>query len=240
MVLFEKTQKITYIYNMRSILFLNLFLLIIYNIPQAKSEYLSTIPNSAYVNLGQKTSCQICHEHSAPSTSTSQLNGFGSDYRTCGRSWNTCVAHLDSDNDGFDNDVELNCTNYSWIAGSDVCGTTYLRASNPGDASSKPTISVESRADPVPGKDSLSATPNPFNPCTRIVFQTKAGSGVLTILDLNGRLIKQYRLADTDLLKGYVLWDGTDKLSHPIAGGVYLARLTTKDSHITKKLVLSR
>lgn len=89
--------------------------------------------------------------------------------------------------------------------------------------------------------------PNPFNPLTAIKYNLPEESMVvLKIYDLMGREVRT-------LVKGIesagfkkVLWDGKNTYGKPVSSGVYLYRLdavsrvSSKDFHETRKLVLLR
>jgi hypothetical protein len=81
--------------------------------------------------------------------------------------------------------------------------------------------------------------PNPFNPNTTIRFSLPKSAFVqLTVYDPLGRrvvtLINETRPAGI----GEVVWDGRTASGDPVASGVYLYRLQTGKSVLTKKLVL--
>ncbi|MBL8029330.1 MAG: hypothetical protein JNL74_23105, partial [Fibrobacteres bacterium] len=69
----------------------------------ARTQYLSAIPNSDYVKTGNKTDCQICHEAATPSAANPYLNPFGRDFKKYGNDWNATLASLDSDGDYYSN-----------------------------------------------------------------------------------------------------------------------------------------
>jgi hypothetical protein len=81
--------------------------------------------------------------------------------------------------------------------------------------------------------------PNPFNPRTAIDFSIRQASQVqLKIFDLTGRLVRT--LIDAELTAGHhqVIWDGKTESGHPVAAGVYLYRLQTKDFSLGKQMLL--
>lgn len=87
----------------------------------------------------------------------------------------------------------------------------------------------------------LNGAPNPFNPRTtlRLVLPT-AGYVRLSVLGVDGGLIRV--LVDESRSEGdyAVIWDGQDRAGHPVAAGVYLARLEAGGEVITQKLVLAK
>ena len=79
--------------------------------------------------------------------------------------------------------------------------------------------------------------PNPFTTKTHFVF-TLTGSQIpnefnIQILNINGRLIKQIPLHETESIKignniTEYYWDGKDDFGDPLANGVYLYRVFAK------------
>ncbi|MEZ4396910.1 MAG: FlgD immunoglobulin-like domain containing protein [Candidatus Krumholzibacteriia bacterium] len=83
--------------------------------------------------------------------------------------------------------------------------------------------------------------PNPFNPTTHIRFTLDEPAEVeLTVFDVTGRRVDT--LAHGMLLGGTreLRWDGTDERGTPVAGGVYLYRLTVAGRSETRKMLLLR
>jgi hypothetical protein len=83
--------------------------------------------------------------------------------------------------------------------------------------------------------------PNPFNPSTTIRYEVKETTRViLKIYSIDGRKIKT--LVDrvqTPRQYGYLIsWDGTNESGVPVASGIYLYRLVTKEGSIARKMVL--
>ncbi len=85
------------------------------------------------------------------------------------------------------------------------------------------------------------ATPNPFNPRTKIAFEIpRAGTVKLAIHDVRGRRVAT--LIDGELAVGLheVLWDGVDNAGRAVASGVYFSRLVVAGEALTRKMVLAR
>lgn len=83
--------------------------------------------------------------------------------------------------------------------------------------------------------------PNPFNSITSIKYQLPEVSDVkLEIYNLLGQRIGT--LVDQSQRSGSYLinWDGTDEFNQPVASGVYLYQLITKNFRQTNKLILLR
>jgi serine protease AprX len=102
---------------------------------------------------------------------------------------------------------------------------------------------------PEPGHITLEQNfPNPFNPLTHIQFALHEDAHVIMrVYDLLGREVTT--LVDRDCpstLGGpnEVVWDGTDARGNPVAGGVYIYRMTATTGNTTlteiRKMVLLR
>jgi hypothetical protein len=85
------------------------------------------------------------------------------------------------------------------------------------------------------------ATPNPFNPSTRIALELLQERDVrVAIYDARGHLVRT--LAEGHRAAGrYTLdWDGADATGRPAASGVYFARLHSGDVVQVRRLVLAK
>jgi hypothetical protein len=108
------------------------------------------------------------------------------------------------------------------------------------------------------GLHDVVAFPNPFADWTRVFFRLdeQISGGFLRIMDLNGRLVRQFDLAQpgvvqiysgvqpakvgsaqTDVMN-YVEWDGADNAGDRVANGIYLFELRIQDDagHALRKL----
>lgn len=84
-----------------------------------------------------------------------------------------------------------------------------------------------------------SATPNPFNPTTRVEFSLpRAGMVTAEVLDVRGRRVRV--LLRTTLSEGrhQVSWDGRDDSGAGVASGAYVFRLRTDGAEQTRRLLL--
>ncbi len=85
----------------------------------------------------------------------------------------------------------------------------------------------------------LANTPNPFRAGTRITFTLpEAGPASLRIFDLAGRLVRDLVDGELEASNHTVRWDGTNSLGEPVASGVYLYRLKTRDQVETRRMVV--
>jgi hypothetical protein len=85
------------------------------------------------------------------------------------------------------------------------------------------------------------AFPNPANPSTRIRFILSSPSDTrLSVYDAAGQRIG--RLVDAHLSAGEyaVVWDGRNDSGEPVASGVYLCELQTRDTRAVRRFVLLR
>ena len=98
----------------------------------------------------------------------------------------------------------------------------------------------------IPGQDSPRTrhrpNPNPFNPNTNIRFDISANQASehirLEIFDLLGRKVRT--LASGQYAPGTysLLWNATDDAGLPVASGIYVYRLSSPSTSVTKKMVL--
>ncbi|HEX7078329.1 MAG TPA: S8 family serine peptidase [Candidatus Eisenbacteria bacterium] len=99
---------------------------------------------------------------------------------------------------------------------------------------------VEPDATPAVARFALdAASPNPFNPSTRIAFEVPAaGKAALRVYSVSGRLVRT--LVDAPLPAGrfHVTWDGRDDGGRSVASGVYLYRLEEGARYQTRKMSL--
>lgn len=83
--------------------------------------------------------------------------------------------------------------------------------------------------------------PNPFNKQTTVWFSVPTSEYLeLAIFDLQGR--KVLTIVEGERVKGtYSMnWNGTNNQGHPVPSGIYILRLLSENSMISKKMVLVR
>jgi hypothetical protein len=84
-------------------------------------------------------------------------------------------------------------------------------------------------------------SPNPFNPDTKIRFELPTKSLIqLSIFNTRGQQIRLLLREVKSAGRHQVIWDGSNDGGQPMASGVYLVRLITKDHAFSKKIVLVR
>lgn len=185
---------------------------------------------------GTINSCNNCHA----SLTNSARNVFGTTIENSFLSggdvtWNSTLANLDSDGDGFSNGVELQDAAGAWVIGMPAPGDQ-SNVSNPGRSSSIPTSIVDE--DVVLGLTIGSISPNPFVKSVVIDYNI-AVSGFINanILDINGKIVKtlisEYQFAGENQL----FWDGSDNSGNYAGAGKYFISLVLNNKTITKSIV---
>jgi hypothetical protein len=88
----------------------------------------------------------------------------------------------------------------------------------------------------------VAASPNPFNPWTRItyVLHPTLERVQLTIHDLRGRRVIRLVDAQEGGTTRSVIWKGQDERGRPVATGMYIVRLDLGSDATTAKLVLAK
>ncbi|MCP4545824.1 MAG: T9SS type A sorting domain-containing protein [bacterium] len=88
----------------------------------------------------------------------------------------------------------------------------------------------------------LSNFPNPFNPMTEIRFElSESGPVNLSIFDVSGRRVACLLSGANRAVGSHsVTWSGCDDTGNPLAGGVYLARLSAGGVRTEAKMVLMK
>lgn len=83
------------------------------------------------------------------------------------------------------------------------------------------------------------ATPNPFNPRTRLSYELPRGARVrIDVFDVSGRLVSTLLDGSRPAGPGWVEWDGKDAHGNSVGSGVYLYRLSYEARQISRKMAL--
>jgi hypothetical protein len=93
--------------------------------------------------------------------------------------------------------------------------------------------------DPTAGSPNLSASPNPFNPATRISFEAAAPAHArVAVYSTRGNLVAE--LLDEQVGRGphAVVWDGRDHLGQTVGSGVYMVRLELGGEPFMRRVTL--
>jgi subtilisin family serine protease len=85
---------------------------------------------------------------------------------------------------------------------------------------------------------SLATSPNPFLAKTSIRWTTPASAGVITIHDVTGRRIRRFDCGPRSA--GTIVWDGADAAGHPVAAGLYFAKLSSGASSVERRILRLR
>ncbi len=81
--------------------------------------------------------------------------------------------------------------------------------------------------------------PNPFNPETTISYSLpKAGSVTLKVYDILGRLVRTLTSGEQPAGNHEAVWNGRNISGIPVAGGIYICRLSAGDFTQTIKMLL--
>ncbi len=129
--------------------------------------------------------------------------------------------------------------------GETVNGTEDIWGINPAENSGFPFLHWQGYVgiDEPNDVPSISATqlhgnyPNPFNPETTISFSVRPNdTATLAIYNLKGQKVKSCGEFQTGEYK--IIWDGTNDALKPVASGVFMCRLKSKNSTQTRKLML--
>lgn len=109
----------------------------------------------------------------------------------------------------------------------------------------RPFLGEDRVATRVPGDDDpreiirLGASPNPFNPTTRLAFTVvESGSVNLVVYDLAGRLVRTLVAGELPAGPQELVWDGRDDAGMRVASGAYVARLQSGGAATSVRLLL--
>ncbi len=131
-----------------------------------------------------------------------------------------------------DPEVENGLTYYYWIESVDFNNDSHF--------SNYATATVTGANVPIiPQATALkNASPNPFqsNSNTKIGFDVKSGEiATLTIYNMRGQVVQNYTRSEGS---HEITWNGRDAQNKACSAGVYLYKLSSPSSYVTKKLIL--
>ena len=94
---------------------------------------------------------------------------------------------------------------------------------------------------PAAAAATLSAAPNPFNPCVTLTVSLPAAAAVrVEVFDARGRRVRRVFAGALDAGQHALSWDGRDDAGAAMAGGVYVARVGGDGGvQAARKLVLA-
>ena len=82
-------------------------------------------------------------------------------------------------------------------------------------------------------------SPNPFNPETLIAFELPWAAQVqLEVYDVLGRRVRTLASESYSAGTHSVMWNGRGDEGHPVAGGVYFARLVADGQQAVQRMLL--
>jgi len=107
----------------------------------------------------------------------------------------------------------------------------------------EPNSGASAVEDQVPGNMptlyEVRNAPNPFNPKTVILFTLgQADDVTVGVYDLNGRLLRTLHRGPLTSGEHKLHWDGNDEQGRRLASGAYFARIVTKTTMATQKMLL--
>ena len=140
-----------------------------------------------------------------------------------------------------DGPEELGGEEYLYADGDVVPGSSYTYRILVEDREGERILFVTEPMDVPSIPLTLSNHPNPFNPATVIEYSLPSpGHVLISIYDINGKLVR--RLVDRDIEAGAhsVVWDGLDDRKSAQPSGIYFCRLCLDKTEATSKLVLLR
>ena len=110
----------------------------------------------------------------------------------------------------------------------------------PGASNVGPTaVEDETPGAAAPTLSGVRIAPNPFNPRTEILFTLGRANGVtVSVYDLTGRLVRTLHRGSLSRGEHVLRWDGSDEQGRRLASGSYFARIVTKTTMSTRKMLL--
>ena len=127
------------------------------------------------------------------------------------------------------------------LSGFGAYHSAWLGAFNLTDVTGSPAIGVEQPGNLSQLRLVLSIYPNPFTAGQAVSFTVagldRSGPGRLEIFDLQGRLVRTFRLAGPERP---VQWDLQDAAGAPAGSGIYFARLKAAGKILEQKFTVIR
>jgi hypothetical protein len=92
-----------------------------------------------------------------------------------------------------------------------------------------------------PGALTLMAYPNPFNESTNIMISNRKGGELrLSIIDIQGREIRQFYANSSQGGEAQINWDATDASGKKVSNGIYFAKAAAPQGKSSIKILLLR
>ncbi len=205
------------------------FLLVVYNL-SSRSFRLGQIPNG---NVNRCSNCHISSAGGGPLTPFGMevSNNFLKDGNVV---WNSTLASIDSDGDGFTNGQELQDPEGKWKIGDPNPGESSL-VSNPGDSKSVPNVSAIQEFALKSGFYLISISPNPIISNANIFF-TVASEGQVSFNLINSiGMVFQHKSFMTKVGENSLNLN----LKNYLSNGVYFLKITYNGYTHFEKIVVS-
>lgn len=89
--------------------------------------------------------------------------------------------------------------------------------------------------------DLYPATPNPFNPSTRLGYSiSKAADVSINIYNSKGQLLRSFKRSHDNAGHYSVTWDGKDNSGNHLASGIYFYRMQSEHYTFTRKMLMMK
>lgn len=212
-------------------LLLTLLMVVIYFSSEARSFRVSQIPN------GNVNRCANCHLNTAGG---GPLTPFGIEVsnnflKNGDVVWNSTLASIDSDGDGFTNGQELQDPNGTWRIGNNNPGESSL-VSNPGNANSIPNVSSVQEFALKSGLYLISLFPNPIISEANLYFSINI-SGKVEIELINSLGMSMFSLSkQVDIGENLINLNFKKSLSN----GVYFLKINFNGFTHFEKIIISK
>ncbi len=104
-------------------------------------------------------------------------------------------------------------------------------------------VALSADVSDVPGRPDagimLAASPNPFNPRTRLTLTNhRAGHVTLDVFDLRGRRVRRLVNGHLEAGRSEAIWEGLSDSGERAPSGIYFAQMSSGDKRATVKLIL--
>jgi len=202
--------------------------IIIHNI-DARMFRVDQIPN------GSKFNCANCHINA---NGGGARNAFGKDVEKSlvngNVKWDSELASIASDGDGYTNGQELLDPDGEWMAGNADPGNPN-NAANPGDDSSTPIInSIEEIASNL-----IQVNPNPVKESAVLSFSTSRDLNLeIKLLSLSGVVVKSIYKGSISAGEFRLNWQPVDDFGSKLPSGVYLVSIISDGQSIARKVII--
>ncbi|MCX6148639.1 MAG: T9SS type A sorting domain-containing protein [Candidatus Kapabacteria bacterium] len=212
---------------MKNLIFLIAFFS--FHILLSTESFVQLIPN------GKSNTCLNCHSSLLGGTNT--LKTFGLDFRNNFHSWDSTLAKLDSDGDGFSNGLELQDSFGLWKEGLPSPGKQNL-VSNPNDKNSKPTFVEESENYSF---EILNLFPLPVKVDFSLALNIKrAGLLDISLYSIDGKFISSLYTGEKAEGEYNFNFNLLNQYNSTLSDGVYFIEVKQNYAILRKRFVIKR